>query len=81
MPLKNGDEWFLVDNERKLPPEALAAPNVIFVGHTENNEIATGTAAGFESLAESAHLHKRVFKLIEDRNGRPIFESFRYSEK
>ena len=81
LPLKNGDEWFLVDNERKLPPEALAAPNVIFVGHTENNEIATGTAAGFESLAESAHLHKRVFKLIEDRNGRPIFELFRYSEK
>ncbi len=81
LPLEIGADWFLLDTEKKLPPEALAASGAIFVGHTENNEIMAGNAAGFEALAESVHLHKRVFKVIHDRNGRPIFELFRFSQK
>jgi hypothetical protein len=81
LPLELGADWFLRNTEKKLPAEALAAPGAIFVGHTENNEIQAGTAAGFEALAESAHLHKHFIKVIDDRNGRPIFEIFRFSRE
>jgi hypothetical protein len=78
LPIENGPDVFLRDTEKKLPPEMLAAPGNVFLGHTDGNEVDTGTAARLEALAQSAGLRKHVSKTIPDRKGHPIFEVYRF---
>jgi hypothetical protein len=78
LPLEHGPDVFLRDTEKKLPPAMLARPDALFLGHTEGNEVDTGTAARLDALAESAGLRKHVAKTIADRKGRPVFEVYRF---
>jgi Dolichyl-phosphate-mannose-protein mannosyltransferase len=81
LPLEPAPDWFLLDNERKLPPEELAAKGAIFIGHTAGNEITAGTAERLESLAESAGLRRQVLETINDRYARPVFEVYRFARR
>ncbi|HEX8986031.1 MAG TPA: hypothetical protein VF767_11375 [Bryobacteraceae bacterium] len=81
LPLEDGPDVFLRDTEKKLPPEMLARKDAIFLGHTEGNEINTGTAARLEALGQSVGLRKQAVRVVNDRMGRPIFELYRFERR
>lgn len=58
--------------------EIISAPDAVFVGHTQGNEVAPGINARLESLAQADGYRKEVLQVIADRNGRPIFEVYRF---
>ena len=59
--------------------EMLAAPETVFVGHTEGNEVFSGTSARFTAAAEAAGFRKQVQQVIWDARGRPMFEVYRWA--
>ncbi len=79
LPLEDGPTAFLTGGNEKLPPEMLARDGALFLGHTRGNEIDRGMAARLEALGRSAGLVKQVTKVIADRNGRPVFEAYRFT--
>lgn len=79
LPLRLAEDWFLLSNEKKLPASELAGRNAIFVGHTDGNEVKPAITVQLETLAESVGLRKHVLRVVQDRNGRPIFEVYRYT--
>jgi len=79
LPLRIAEDWFLLNNEKKLPASELAGGNAIFVGHTEGNEVKPEVTVQLEALAQSVGLRKHVLRVVQDRNGRPIFEVYRYT--
>ncbi len=67
------------DNDRRMLGEILSARDAVFVGHTEGNEILNGVSAKMRGAAERAGYRKQVLKVIGDRNGRPMFEVYRWT--
>jgi hypothetical protein len=59
--------------------EMMAAPETVFVGHTEGNEVFSGTSARFTAAAEAAGFRKQVQQVIWDARGRPMFEVYRWA--
>jgi hypothetical protein len=58
--------------------EMLAAPETVFVGHTEGNELFSGTSARFAAAAGAGGYRKQVLRAIGDARGRPMFEVYRW---
>ena len=58
--------------------EMLAAPETVFVGHTEGNEMFSGTSARFAEAAGADGYRKQVLRAIGDARGRPMFEVYRW---
>lgn len=50
----------------------------LWVGHTAAYEEFRGATGGIVKSAESAGFRKETIKVISDRNGRPVFEIFRF---
>jgi 4-amino-4-deoxy-L-arabinose transferase-like glycosyltransferase len=50
----------------------------VFVGHTEANEVFTGSRKNLVETAAAAGLRPEALRVVSDRHGRPIFEVFRF---
>jgi len=74
-PLSKAD---LNDSDRRAVGEWLADSLSLFIGHTKGNEFFTGVAERLELMAHNAGYERDLLAVISDRNGRPIFEVFRY---
>ncbi|MGO9096644.1 MAG: ArnT family glycosyltransferase [Bryobacteraceae bacterium] len=66
-------------SDQQLVREMLAAPETVFVGHTEGNEVFSGSSARFVAAAEAAGYRKQVLRVVGDGRGRPIFEVYRWA--
>lgn len=66
------------DTDRRFLNEMLATSGAVYVGHTDGNEIFNGVSARMKAFAEAAGYHKQALKVIGDRNGRPMFEVYRW---
>jgi hypothetical protein len=58
--------------------EKLAAPGVLWVTHGNGYEIWQGVNAALDRLASGLGYSKERLQTIHDRNGRPIFDIFRF---
>ena len=67
------------DSDRQLVREMLAAPETVFVGHTEGNEVFSGSSARLVAAAEAAGYRKQVLRVVGDGRGRPMFEVYRWT--
>ncbi len=67
------------EDDRRILSEILSARDAVFVGHTEGNEIMSGVSAKMLEAAAGAGYRKKVLKVIGDRNGRPMFEVYRWT--
>jgi hypothetical protein len=67
------------DNDLQMVHEMLAAPETVFVGHTEGNEVFSGTSARFAAAAEAAGYRKQALRVVGDARGRPMFEVYRWA--
>jgi 4-amino-4-deoxy-L-arabinose transferase-like glycosyltransferase len=78
--LEFADERFLSASlsaeERNLDRERLE--HGLWLGHTTPYEEFHGTNDRILKAAASAGFHKELIKVIADRNGRPVFEIFRF---
>lgn len=57
---------------------AIAGPKNVFVDHTPQFSILPATRRVFDHVAAAGGFHKETMETIYDRNGRPIFEIFRF---
>jgi hypothetical protein len=82
LPLREGSEYLnnvpATEKSRKIIRDRISNPRHIFVGHTEGNEFFTGVSARLQALAAESGYRKELLTVIPDRNGRPIFEVFRF---
>lgn len=69
----------LDEAERREVEVLVSSPEHVFVGHTPNHEVVTGSGARFDAHAREAGYRKEVLNVIRDRHGRPVFEIFRYA--
>jgi len=51
----------------------------VFVGHSDGNELFKGVNANLRALAAEAGYRREILAELADRNGRGIFEVFRYA--
>jgi 4-amino-4-deoxy-L-arabinose transferase-like glycosyltransferase len=56
----------------------LAEKDVIYVGHTDDNQVFPERNERMMAAAGAAGYRKRIVKMILDRHGRPIFEVYRW---
>jgi len=54
------------------------AEHDIWIGHTPAYRVFGEVSAKIEKSAESLGLRKQVLQLVPDRNGRPVYEIFRF---
>ncbi len=82
LPLRYGSDDVsgpdLDDAARARIAGMLAEKDATFVGHTDDNQILPERNERMQAAAGAAGYRKRVVKMIEDRNGRPIFEIYRW---
>jgi hypothetical protein len=64
--------------DRRMVWKSISEPESIFVGHTDAAEQFGGVNAKLRALAEEAGYRREMVAEIADRNGRPIFEVFRF---
>ncbi|HTM51833.1 MAG TPA: glycosyltransferase family 39 protein [Bryobacteraceae bacterium] len=64
--------------DRRVVQARLAEPEVIFVSHTDAAEQFTGVNGKLRDLAREGGYRRVNLAEIPDRNGRPIFEVFRF---
>jgi hypothetical protein len=58
-------------------PRLLGDPRVLWLAHTDGNEQFAGVNAGLAALAERQRYQKVLVAIYPDRNGRPVFQTFR----
>jgi 4-amino-4-deoxy-L-arabinose transferase-like glycosyltransferase len=56
----------------------LAEPTTLFVGHIPGKEIYAGMAARLEDFAGNRKFTKEMLDVVHDRNGREVFQIFRF---
>jgi hypothetical protein len=59
----------------------LSQPGTVFAGHTEGTEIVSGVNANLAAFTRDNSYEKEMLEVVHDRNGRAIFEIFRFSRK
>jgi hypothetical protein len=79
------DLSFLLDNRRPFSGGDetilrywLSQPGAVFAGHTEGNEIVSGVNANLAAFTRDNSYEKEMIETVHDRNGRAIFEIFRF---
>jgi len=82
LPLREGSDPLSkpqLDQEEKLRIiNRIAEPDSLFVGHTDAYEFFKGVNAKLLALADEAGYRRVMLAVIPDRNGRAMFEVFRF---
>jgi hypothetical protein len=65
-------------SDRRVVLARIAESDSVFVGHPNDIEIFKGVNAKLLALAEEAGYRREMLAEIPDRNGRPMFEVFRF---
>jgi hypothetical protein len=85
LPLRVGTEQAnkekMDENDLRIVREMLAAPETVYLGHTEGNEVFGGASARFAAVAQASGYSKQVLQVVGDGKGRPIFEVYRWVAK
>jgi hypothetical protein len=56
----------------------LAEPTTVFVGHIPEKELYAGVTARLDDFAGSKKFNKETLDVIQDRNGRAVFQIFHF---
>ena len=56
----------------------ISDPDAVFVGHSDSAELFTGVNAKLRAIAAEAGYRREMLAEISDRNGRAMFEVFRF---
>lgn len=84
LPLRTGMEPLAKDSlnedDKISIRDWISSPDHIFIGHTEGNEFFPGSHSRLQAAAENAGYRKELIRVISDRNGRAIFQVFRFNE-
>ncbi len=82
LPLEIGNDPFMhtpmTGLDREFATRMLSRKDAIWIGHTEGNEILSGVSARLLEFAQASGHRKQVLRVISDRDGRPIFEIYRF---
>lgn len=79
LPLRYADVSFLepsLDASRRQLEQGWL--DDVWIGHTNPYEIVPGTNARIVAVARTAGFEKQIIETVPDRNGRPVFEIFRF---
>ena len=68
----------LTADQQTLLANAIAAPSYIFVAHADGSEVFAGVNAKLQRFAQQHGYRKALLRSVYDRQGRPIFEVFRF---
>ncbi len=81
--LHTGNEPFMEDgmSEQQLKQALtmVADRDAVFLGHVPEKEVFQAVDARLERFASTKGLRKEVTQVINDSNGRPMFQIFRFS--
>lgn len=81
--LHTGNEPFMEDamseEQLKQALTMVGDREAVFLGHVPEKEVFQGVGARLGRFAATRGLHKEVMQEINDSNGRPMFEIFRFS--
>jgi hypothetical protein len=66
--------------DRRVVLARIAESDSLFVGHPNDIEIFKGVSATLLALAAEAGYRREMLAEISDRNGRPMFEVFRFRQ-
>jgi hypothetical protein len=74
---------FMPDPDVKNPSflVQLKAPDFLFVQHPDDKEILRGVNGNLRKAAEQLGYEEKVERVIFDRNGRPVFQIFRFRRR
>jgi len=67
------------ESQRKADLEILMDPNAVWVEHTPGNEFSKGINERLLQTAKKSGVEEVALGLVCDRNGRPIFQLFRFT--
>lgn len=65
-------------SERRRVLERMARSDAVFVGYTQGNEMFPAAKQLLLRCAREAGFRREVLEVVRDRNGRPIFEVYRF---
>lgn len=68
------------EDERKLILAMIDSPERLFVAHTAGNEMFPGLNDKLRNTAAQLGYHEELVRTVGDRNGRQIFEIFRFQK-
>ena len=66
------------DDERRRVLERMARSDAVFVGYTGGNEMFPAAKRLLFRCAREAGFRREVLEVVHDRNGRPIFEVYKF---
>jgi hypothetical protein len=82
LPLRVGSDPLtkpqLDPDDKRLMLERISEAGAVFAGHADDAELFTGVNAKLRAFAAEAGYRREMLAEISDRNGRPIFEVFRF---
>ena len=67
--------------ERREIDVMLADPHALFVGHVPSREAFHGVAEHLATIARGEGYEQGPIRIVVDRNGRPVFQVFRFQHK
>jgi len=65
--------------DKRVVLDRISERGAVFVGHSDGNELFKGVNANLRALAAEAGYRREILAELADRNGRGIFEVFRYA--
>lgn len=68
------------DAERAELKDAIGDSSRLFIEHTDDKQMFPGVNVRFRHAAAEAGYQEHVERVIQDRNGRPVFELFRFTK-
>lgn len=68
----------LDDADRRDVAAWFETPGHLFIGHTDNNEFFSGCRKNLLHTAALAGFRRELLATVPDRNGKPVFEVFRF---
>jgi hypothetical protein len=68
------------DAGRAEVKRAIDGPNRLFIQHTEDKQMFPGVNDRLRNIASDLGFQERIERVIPDRNGRPVFELFRFEK-
>jgi len=79
---RGGDfPFFLVDsNDPKEFERQLSSPEFLFIQHTDDKQMFPGINDRVRKAAAAAGYTEKLERTIPDRNGRPVYELFRFEK-